>query len=126
LNDGIHWQVYAGIAALLVLTLALLWPGSSDRDQQREASPGTDDQMPLPANEPAPMPAAGELRNPFASGGFAAPSPAEPSVKADTPQQQPPVLSQGDKAADWSQWRKSDERLRSYLGGPPGPGKPAE
>jgi len=126
LNDGIHWQVYAGIAALLVLTLALLWPDRSNRSQQREVSPDTVIQVPLPVSEPAPIPAAGELRNPFANRGIDT-SLTEPVEKNDDLRHEPaPALTREGSATDWSQWRKSDERLRSYLGGPPDPGKPAE
>ena len=124
--DRGRWQVYVGIAALFVLTLTLLWFKSSDRNHQHEDLTGSVTQLPLPANEPARMPAEGELRNPFASRGFAEPSSTEPSVKMDALQHEAPVLNQQDKVTDWSQWRKADERTRSYLGGPPGPGKPAE
>ena len=124
--DKGRWQVYFGIATLFVLTLALLWLKSSDRNHQNEDSTGSVNQQPLPANEPAPMRPVSKVSNPFASSSFAIPSPTEPSVKTDTLQHEMPVLNQQDKATDWSQWRKADERTRSYLGGPPGQGKPAE
>jgi len=125
LNGGIHWQIYAGIAALLVLTLALLWPDSSNRGQQRETSPDIVSQLPLHASESAPIPAVEELRNPFANSGIDT-SLTEPVVKTNALHPELPALTQDDKTDDWGQWRKADERLRSYLGGPPDPGKPAE
>jgi hypothetical protein len=48
------------------------------------------------------------------------------AIGTNTVSNDPPASTSKGTTADWNQWRKADERLRSYLGEPPGPGKPAE
>jgi hypothetical protein len=142
---GVRWQVYGVVAVFLILTLALFWPGRSDRDQHRDILTDAVNNVPVSASDQAPISPPSEPSNPFASNGFdpslmvpaavgrrhlpvtpETEAMSEPSIRTDTVSNNPPALSSKHTAADWSQWRKADERLRSYLGGPPAPGRPAE
>ncbi len=143
---GVRWQVYLVVFVILILSLAIFWPGeqevgspNQDFSSQLEtnnatptATPGKDSQSTGSANTPT---------NPFAKnnteklpmeGGRQLNS--EPAKiierKADetltaednTDISNDPELPAASESTDWGKWRKSDDRLNSYLGGPPGPG----
>jgi hypothetical protein len=134
-----RWLVFVGIATLLILMLTLFWRNFNEGSQHGKVLPDSVSQLPAPASKPSPMSPVVELSSPFSSSGFdpvvreqherpAIPESEAilvPAVKVDDLHHEPPALPHEDSAADWGKWRKSDERQYGYLGGPPGPGKPA-
>jgi len=136
-----RWQVILVFSAILVLMLAIFWPGNKEEPLDQDVSGQVKVITSFPAKNPHQPGFTNVPVNPFAENNYELlPMEHDQTVSAEITKRKKPeadedmleedtldmsdetMQSPAGERADWSKWRKPEERIDGYLGGPPGPG----